>query len=152
MRVQINVLGLFASQESKLGKQFMLWQVSHDSVLYSGPTLNLDGISQPSKGQSVQYPLIESRISMPAVYNLFSLTQGEPNVGIWYLTAQQEQQQQQPSGQPVRLDVDLVEVFCFSFPVNGASLIPPVVDSITSNRRWRSYPVGCWPLPVHRRA
>jgi hypothetical protein len=85
-----------------------------------------------------------------ATYNLFSTLPGEPNLGIWYLTLQQqEQQQQQASGQPVRLDADLVEVFCFLFPVKGASLTPPVVGSIASDRRWRSHPVECWPLPVH---
>jgi hypothetical protein len=45
-----------------------------------------------------------------ATYNLYSTLPGEPNLGIWYLTLQQqEQRQQQASGQPVRLDVDLVE-------------------------------------------
>ena len=84
-----------------------------------------------------------------ATYHLFSTLPGNPNVGIWYLTAQQEQQQQQAIGQPVRLAADLVEVFCFLFQVKGASLTPPVVGSITSNRRSRSHPVECRPLPVH---
>jgi hypothetical protein len=85
-----------------------------------------------------------------ATYNLYSTLPGEPNLGIWYLTLQQqEQRQQQASGQPVRLDVDLVEVFCFLFPVKGASLTLPVVVSITSNRRSRSHPVECRPLPVY---
>ncbi|KAG8219130.1 hypothetical protein J3R82DRAFT_4907 [Butyriboletus roseoflavus] len=39
---------------------------------------------------------------MSAAYNLFSLLPGEPNVGIWYLS-------QDLAGQPVRLDVDLIE-------------------------------------------
>ena len=78
-----------------------------------------------------------------ATYNLYS-TLG-PNVGIWYLQAQSKE----ASGQPVRLDADLVEVFCFLFPVKGGSITPSVVGSIASNRRWRSHPIECRPLPVH---
>ena len=85
-----------------------------------------------------------------ATYHLFSTLPGEPNVGIYYLHhRQEEQQQQQAIGQPVRLAADLVEVFCFLFQVKGASLTPPAVGSITSNRRSRSHPVECRPLPVH---
>ena len=78
-----------------------------------------------------------------ATYHLFSTVSGDPNVGIWYLQAKEA------SGQPVRLDVDLIEVFRFLFPVRGGSLTPSVVGSIASNRRWRSHPIECRPLPVH---
>ena len=48
----------------------------------------------------------------PDTYHLYSTLKGQPNLGIWYLY-QQEQQQQEPIGQPVRLDADLVNVMLF---------------------------------------
>jgi hypothetical protein len=83
----------------------------HDLVPFRDTLKLLDGIKSTKRAAHPQCPLIKSTISMPtATYNLFSTLPGEPNLGIWYLTLQQqEQQQQQASGQPVRLDADLVE-------------------------------------------
>ena len=52
--------------------------------------------------------------SNQVAYFLFSTLPEEPNVGIWYFNRE--------AGQPVRLDVDRVEVFCFLSPTKSARL------------------------------
>lgn len=86
----------------------------------------------------------------PATYHLFSTLQAKPNVGVWILFQPRRQQQpQQAVGQPVRLGVDLVEVFYFLSSVYSKTLTQPVVDGITRNRQRRSHHAERRPLPVH---
>lgn len=77
------------------------------------------------------------------VYSAFN----DDNIGIWWLYHQQPEQKadQKFVGQPVRVKVDLVEVFRVLSPTENTNLKQPVVGDHAPTRRRRPRRLGPGP-------